>query len=110
MKKDGVKRALAFVTSAYSSYSGCRQYRENIAAAREAVGDGAPVIDKIRVFFNHPGYIEAIVEYSSETIRRLSEVDRARAQLVFTAHSIPLSMALGSQYQQQLKEASRLVE
>jgi ferrochelatase len=109
MKKDGVERALAFVTSAYSSYSGCRQYRENIAAAREAVGDGAPVIDKLRVFFNHPEYIEAIAEYSSEGIRQLPESDRPRAQLIFTAHSIPLSMAEGSRYVQQLEEASRLV-
>ncbi len=109
MKEDGVKRALAFVTSAYSSYSGCRQYRENIAAASKIVGEGAPDIDKLRVFFNHPGYIEAIVDYSSEAFRRLSEAERPRAQLVFTAHSIPLSMAQGSRYQPQLEEASRLV-
>jgi ferrochelatase len=109
MKKDGVKRALAFVTSAFSSYSGCRQYLDNIAAAREAVGEGAPVIDKLRVFFNHPGFIEAVVQNFSETLRLLPEKDRANAQLVFTAHSIPVSMAQTSRYQQQLEEASRLV-
>ncbi len=59
MKQDGIKRALAFITSAYSSYSGCRQYRENIARAQAEVGEGAPQIDKIRAFFNHPGFIEA---------------------------------------------------
>src|SRR3954465_6971873 len=59
MKEDGVRRALAFFTSAYSSYSGCRQYRENIAAACEAARDGAPEIDKLRAFFNHPGFIAA---------------------------------------------------
>jgi ferrochelatase len=109
MKKDGVKRALAFMTSGFSSYSGCRQYRENIAAAREAVGEGAPVVDKLRVFFNHPGFIESVVEHAAGGLRELPEADRARAQLVFTAHSIPLSMAQSSQYQPQLEEASRLV-
>src|SRR5690606_31101806 len=62
MADDGVKRALAFVTSAMSSYSGCRQYREDIARAQEAVGEGAPVVDKLRVFFNHPGFIEPVAE------------------------------------------------
>jgi ferrochelatase len=109
MKQDGVKRALAFVTSAFSSYSGCRQYLENIAAAREAVGEGAPVIDKLRVFFNHPRFIEAVVQNFFEALRQLPEEDRANAQLVFTAHSIPVSMAQTSRYQQQLEEASRLV-
>src|SRR5271166_7088939 len=58
MKQDDVRRALAFVTSAYSSYSGCRQYREDIVRAQSAVGPGAPEIDKLRVFFNHPGFVE----------------------------------------------------
>jgi protoporphyrin/coproporphyrin ferrochelatase len=62
MKADGVRRALAFVTSAYSSYSGCRQYREDIIRARESVGDDAPVVDKIRVFYNHPGFLEPMVD------------------------------------------------
>ncbi len=109
MKNDGVKQALAFMTSAFSSYSGCRQYRENIVAAREAVGEGAPVVDKLRVFFNHPGFIEAVAENAIEGLRQLSESDRACAQLIFTAHSIPLSMSESSKYQPQLEEASRLV-
>jgi ferrochelatase len=61
MKADGIQRALSFVTSVYSSYSGCRQYREDIARAQSEVGagatDGAPEIDKLRLFFNHPGFI-----------------------------------------------------
>ncbi|HEY0100752.1 MAG TPA: ferrochelatase, partial [Pyrinomonadaceae bacterium] len=52
MRQDGRRRALAFVTSAYSSYSGCRQYREEIERAREAAGEGAPQVDKLRVFYN----------------------------------------------------------
>ena len=109
MKQDGVKRALAFMTSAYSSYSGCRQYRENISAARESVGEGAPVVDKLRTFFNHPGFIEAVAGNAVEALGQLSAEDEARAQLVFTAHSIPISMAQSSRYEEQLREASRLV-
>jgi ferrochelatase len=109
MKKDGVKRALAFFTSAFSSYSGCRQYRENIALAREAVGEGAPIVDKLRVFFNHPGFIEAVADNTIDGLRQLPRAQRGRAKLVFTAHSIPFSMAQGSKYESQLQEASRLV-
>ncbi len=61
MRDDGVRRAVVFVTSAFSSYSGCRQYREDIIGAREEVGEGAPEFDKLRVFFNHPGFIEPSV-------------------------------------------------
>ncbi len=57
MRDDGVARALAFVTSGFSSYSSCRQYLENIEAACEEVGPGAPVIDKLRQFYDHPGYV-----------------------------------------------------
>ena len=109
MKQDGVKRALAFFTSAFSSYSGCRQYREDIAVAREAVGEGAPVVDKLRVFFNHPGFIESVAEHTIGGLEQLSLEERGRAKVVFTAHSIPLSMAQSSKYQPQLLEASRLV-
>lgn len=109
MKADGVKRALAFMTSAYSSYSSCRQYRENVAAAQAAVGDGAPEVDKIRVFFNHPGYIEATSDRMTAALEELPETARSRAHVVFTAHSIPLSMANGCKYVAQLEEACRLV-
>src|SRR5580658_6231633 len=62
MARDGVHRALAFFTSAYSSYSGCRQYRENLESAQQQVGAAAPAIDKLRMFFNHPLFIEPLVE------------------------------------------------
>ena len=62
MRTDGVKNALLFVTSAYSSYSGCRQYRENIAAAQEQVGPGAPQVDKLRAFFNHPYSVGWVID------------------------------------------------
>jgi ferrochelatase len=109
MRDDGVEHALAFVTSACSSYSGCRQYRENIEEARAQGGSGAPVVDKIRVFFNHPGFIEAMAENVTEALAHFDEGARAALPLVFTAHSIPVSMARTSRYVEQLEEASRLV-
>jgi protoporphyrin/coproporphyrin ferrochelatase len=109
MKQDGIKRALGFFTSAFSSYSGCRQYRENIAAAQEVVGEGAPAVDKLRVFFNHPGFIEPMIELTREALEKLPAERRERAELLFSAHSVPRSMADNSQYETQLREASRLI-
>ncbi|HEV2835110.1 MAG TPA: ferrochelatase, partial [Pyrinomonadaceae bacterium] len=101
--------ALAFVTSAYSSYSSCRQYRQNIADAQAAVGPEAPRVDKLRAFFNHPRFIEANVDHIREALSNLDENARANAQLIFTAHSIPESMAATCEYADQLQEAGRLI-
>jgi len=109
MKADGVRRALAFVTSAYSSYSSCRQYREDIARAQEAVGEGAPVVDKIRVFHNHPGFVAALVDRVQDALAKIPQDRRETAHLIYTAHSIPLGMAQTSDYEKQLKETGRLV-
>ena len=109
MKRDGVQRALAFFTSAYSSYSGCRQYRENIVAAQQIIGEGAPQVDKIRAFYNHPGYIETVTAHAAEALAQVPAERRSGARLLFTAHSIPMVMANTSRYVEQLKEASRLV-
>ncbi len=109
MKADGVRQVLAFVTSAYSSYSGCRQYREDIIRARESVGDGAPVVDKIRVFYNHPGFIEPMVDGVLASLSKLYTDGTPATHLAFTAHSIPLANAETSDYVAQLCEASRLV-
>ena len=109
MKDDGIRRALAFVTSSCSSYSSCRQYRENIADAQAAVGDGAPEVDKIRVFYNHPDFIEANAVRVHAAIDQIPEERRGDLHIAFTAHSIPTSMSDSSDYVQQLTEASRLV-
>jgi len=109
MRDDGVESALAFVTSACSSYSGCRQYRENIEEARQKVGPGAPEVDKIRVFFNHPGFIEAMADNVTAALDEFDEAERDAVPLVFSAHSIPMSMARTSRYVEQLEEASRLL-
>ncbi len=109
MKQDGVRRAIAFFTSAFSSYSGCRQYRENIAAAQAEVGEGAPHVDKLRVFFNHPGFIEPMIEKTSAALEQVPADRRGQAKLLFTAHSIPLGMAATCKYESQLQEAVRLI-
>jgi len=109
MQRDGVRRALGFFTSAFSSYSGCRQYRENIAAAQQVVGDGAPAVDRLRVFFNHPGFIEPMIERTQAAFAQIPAERREHTVLLFSAHSIPLSMADNCQYETQLREAARLI-
>ena len=108
MRDDGRKRALAFFTSMFSCYSGCRQYRENIAAAQEAVGPGAPVIEKVRMGFNHPGFIETLSDALTRSIESLN-ASPAETQVLFTAHSIPMSMSDNCDYVKQLQESCRLV-
>lgn len=108
MADDGIKKALAFVTSAYSSYSSCRQYLQNINDARNAVGERAPEIYKLRAFYNHPLFIQANVEQVRAALGTL-ETPPSSVHLVFTAHSIPESMAENCDYANQLREASRLV-
>ena len=108
MRDAGVRRAIAFVTSGFSTYSGCRQYREDISRALDAVPD-APEIDKIRVFFNHPGFIAPSVANLQAALERFPAARRPAARVAFTAHSIPLTMAKGSAYEAQLGEAARLV-
>lgn len=109
MAEHGVRRTLAFVTSAYGSYSGCRQYREDIAAAQAQVGAHAPQVDKLRAFFNHPGFIEPMIDNVRAALDQIPAERRDAAKLIFTAHSIPQSMADTSKYEIQLREASRLV-
>jgi ferrochelatase len=109
MAAGGVRHALAFVTSAFSSYSSCRQYLEDIERARQKVGAGAPSVDKLRAFFNHPGFIEPISEHTKVALENIPAARRDAALLVFTAHSIPQSMAAGCRYEEQLRESCRLV-
>ncbi len=109
MRDDGVRRALVFVTSAFSSYSGCRQYREDLIRASETVGNGAPAFDKLRVFYNHPGFIEPMIEKTQRALAHFPAEAQPGVHVVFTAHSIPVAMARGSDYVAQLEEACSLV-
>ncbi len=113
MAADGVRRALALATSAYRSYSSCRQYLEDIERARAAVPD-APVIDKIQRFYDHPGFIGPFAANAAAALATLPAEMRDEAHLVFTAHSIPVAMAevagpSGHRYVAELTEASRLI-
>ncbi len=92
MKADGVSRVACLFTSAYSSYSGCRQYRENLADAVAEVGDGAPQLDKLRHYCNHPGFVEPMVDATLAALAEIPDRHRHDAQLLFVTHSIPLAM------------------
>jgi protoporphyrin/coproporphyrin ferrochelatase len=94
MRDDGVTRAACFVTSAYSSYSSCRQYREDLAAALATVGDGAPRLDRLRSYYNHPGFLDPVVDAVVEAVGAVET--GAEARLVFVTHSIPTTMNDGS--------------
>lgn len=109
MAEAGHRRALAVATSAYSSYSGCRQYLDDIESARAAVGESAPDIDKVRAYYDHPGFVEPFIDTVAAARATLPDELRADARLVFTAHSIPSSMATSCDYERQLDETGRLV-
>ncbi|MEU4160617.1 ferrochelatase [Actinoplanes sp. NPDC026670] len=114
MRDDGVEHALGFATSAYGGYSSCRQYWEDIDAARRHVGAGAPRIAKLRQFHDHPGFVNPHVAGVQEALAKLDPARRASTRLVFTAHSIPVSMAnaagpTGGRYNAQLEETAGLV-
>jgi ferrochelatase len=87
MAADGIRRAVVIVTSAYPSYSGCRQYRENLAAATAEV-ENAPVIDKLRHYANHPAFVGSFVESTAAALSELPE----GAAIAYVTHSIPTAM------------------
>lgn len=116
MHADGVRSALVFPTSAWGGYSGCRQYDEDIARARAAVGPGAPELVKLRQYFDHPLLIESFATAITAAVARIPAERRAGTRLVFTAHSIPVAADRaagppadgGRLYSRQVAEAARL--
>ncbi|MDV7197636.1 ferrochelatase [Rhodococcus kroppenstedtii] len=116
MRDDGVRNALVFPTSAWGGYSGCRQYHEDIARARAAVGEGAPQLTKLRQYYDHPLLVDAFADAITAALHRLPADKRAGARVVFTAHSVPVSAdaaagppsAGGHLYSRQVAEAARL--
>jgi len=96
MRADGIRRAACFLTSAYSSYSSCRQYRENLYDATAAVGEGAPRLDRLRAYFNHPGFVEPLVDSTLAALAELDDDVREDAHLTFVTHSLPVTMNDGS--------------
>lgn len=92
MRDDGVTRTACFVTSAYSSWSSCRQYRENLYDAVAPLGAGAPRLDKLRHYFNHPGFVEPVADAVVAALAELPDAARDGANLVFVTHSVPVGM------------------
>ena len=117
MRDDGIRNAAVFATSAWGGYSGCRQYHEDIVRAREAVGDGAPTLTKLRQYYDHPLVIGAFADGVRAARAALPEATREGARLVFTAHSVPIAADRnagppelgGNLYSRQVAEASCLV-
>ena len=108
MAHAGVERALAFVTSSFSSYSGCRRYREDLFEAARTIPN-APRFDKLRVPYNHPGFIAATADRVRDALDTLPASKRAHALVLFTAHSLPIAMAAGCAYEAQLEASCGLV-
>ncbi len=114
MRADGVRRAAVFVTSAYSSYSGCRQYREDLATAVADVGEGAPRLDKLRHYFDHPGFVAANADGLLAALQQLPADLREHARVVAVTHSIPLAMddssgPTGGAYSRQHRAATEAI-
>jgi protoporphyrin/coproporphyrin ferrochelatase len=124
LKADGARRVIAFATSAYSSYSACRQYLDDIDRAVAAAGDGAPRIDKIPPYYDRAGFIGPFAASVEAALGELPAGARDGARLVFTAHSVPLGMAassgsvsagtavpgaVGGRYAAELRQASRMI-
>lgn len=114
MRDDGVTNAIAILTSAYASLSSCRQYLDAIEQARAEMGDDAPRVDRLRQYFNHPGFIEPMVDGVRNALSALPESLAPQAHLTFVAHSIPAAMdvasgPVGGAYTRQLEEAVGLV-
>src|ERR1700758_5230113 len=108
MRDNGVRRAAVFTTSAWSGYSSCTQYVEDIARARRVAGPGAPELVKLRPYFDHPLFVEMF----AENIRAVAETVPRDARLVFTAHSVPVAAdrRCGPRlYSRQVAYAARLV-
>ena len=108
MASAGVRRAIAYVTSTFSSYSGCRKYREDLFDAVQGLAN-PPRVDKLRVGFNHPGFVRAMADRVAAELERVPQVERAATPILFTAHSLPEPMARASSYEAQLLASCTLV-
>ncbi|MFL3011406.1 MAG: ferrochelatase [Acidimicrobiales bacterium] len=109
MKESGVARCLAWLSSPYSSYSSCRQYTENVENACSQVGIDAPQVEQIRRHHDHPGLIEPAADCLRLAIEDIPDERRNEVALLFSAHSLPMSMAQTCRYEAEINEAALLV-
>ena len=108
MAADGIGRTAAFVTSMFSSYSGCRRYREDLHLAADGL-EQAPAVDRLRYGYNHPGFLEAFADRVRASLAEIPAERRSQTPILFTAHSLPEAAARAAPYVAQLREACRLV-
>jgi protoporphyrin/coproporphyrin ferrochelatase len=112
MSRAGVQRAIGVLAAAQRSYSGCTQYRENVRDARIALaetGAASPEVTYVGDWHEHPGFIEANADHIRQAFDRLPMDRRADARLIFTAHSIPTSMAERYPYEAQLRASAERI-
>jgi ferrochelatase len=109
LARDGVRRALGFVLAAHRCEASWDRYLRNVDAARERIGSSAPVVGYAGEWHAHPLFIEAAADRVADAIARFEPAARDRAQLIFTAHSIPAAMAAASPYVEQLRESAQLI-
>lgn len=109
MLGDGVNRVLALVTSAFGSYSSCRRYWEELEGAIQAWSPGSLHVQRLRLAFNHPGFVTAMADRVRTVCAEVQKAGLENPHLIFTAHSIPLSMARNAPYVAQFEESCRLV-
>lgn len=109
MRSEGVRRAVGIVMAPHRSYSSWDQYRENVAEARARVGEGAPEVDYLQAWFDHPGFIEAQADRAAAALDLVPSEERPNTPIIFTAHSIPAAMAANGPYVEQLTASGRLV-
>jgi protoporphyrin/coproporphyrin ferrochelatase len=108
MKADGVRRVAVFATSAYSGYSCCGQYRDDLDRAAAEV-PGAPALHKLRTYYNHPAFAEVFVESARAALAKLPDALRGQAHLVFTAHSVPVAQPGRAAYEEELRDLAGVV-
>lgn len=109
LARGGVRRALGFVLAAHRCEASWDRYLRDVEEARERIGPAAPVVDYLGDWHAHPLFIEAAADRVAGALARLEPAARERAQLIFTAHSIPAAMAAASPYVEQLRESAQLI-
>lgn len=109
LARDGVRRALGLVLAAHRCEASWDRYLRNVDEARERIGASAPAVDYLGEWHAHPLFIEAAADRVADALARLEPAARERAQLIFTAHSIPAAMAAASPYVEQLRESAQLI-
>lgn len=109
MAADGIQRTVGFITAAHRTEASWERYINAVEEARQRIGAGAPSIEYVDPWFEHPLFIEAIAARVQDVVQRLSPSDQNRLAWVFTAHSIPTPMAEASSYVRELRRTAELV-